>query len=63
MSRSCFDDTTGDVITRTYEIAFDYAQSIYDYPDETKALGEYCGPIQVSLPAARVGASSATPFL
>lgn len=50
VSRACFDESRGDVVTREYTIAFDPARLVYGPPDGNPALTEFCSADELASP-------------
>lgn len=50
VTRDCYSDVTGDVITRHYTLSFDAATGRYGPPNGNKALKDFCGAYEQSLP-------------
>lgn len=51
VSRACFDEDRGGIVTREYKITFDHARSGYGPPDASPALTEFSGADELALPA------------
>ncbi|MGM3277967.1 hypothetical protein [Ralstonia sp. 24A2] len=50
VSRSCFDDKVGDVISRRYVLSFDSKKSAYGAPNADPRLAKYCSAFELALP-------------
>ena len=50
VSRACFDEKIGDVVSRSYLLQFDSATGAYGAPNGDRRLARYCSAYEVALP-------------
>jgi len=50
VSRACFDEDQGDIVTREYTIGFDQTRSVYGPPNGNPALADFCNATELALP-------------